>query len=112
MGAVVATKPASIMKRRRHECCFERQHAGLNIQVSGYWLQLRRSSVPVPSIKQVGPCGVYALVACQQLCLSCLVLLRVFMCGSMRQVTYKVTDHADDQVLVTGWAPGGLSEVR
>ena len=57
-------------------------------------------------------CGVYALTACQQLCLSCLVLLRVFMCGGMRQVTYKVTDHADDQVLVTGWAPGGLSEVR
>ncbi len=28
-----------------------------------------------------------------------------------RQVTYKCTPHADDQVLVTGWAPGGLSEV-
>ncbi|KAK9846440.1 hypothetical protein WJX81_003803 [Elliptochloris bilobata] len=27
------------------------------------------------------------------------------------RITYKVTDHADDQILVTGWAPGGLSEV-
>ncbi len=65
---------------------------------------------------QLGELGLvrslYALIACQQLCLGCFMLLRMVMCGGMRQVTYKVTDHADDQVLVTGWAPGGLSEVR